>query len=205
MRTSACTQYTLSLRQCVHKSVLPGGIIICLCGRDFRPVRKLQTPNSAIHPLLLPLFGQGSQTDSITIRSCYPLVVLSPVSPCCLHLFSFPHCAVHRGSSSCLYGISFLCHMTNPEEFWYSVGIPSDPSLIWYLLTSPCCPRSATFPFRPSRAHTPGTPTGRRGEADLHCTPHKFCMCARLLVCGHECWFFFLCKKPQDKTKETAD
>lgn len=100
----------------------------------------------AIH-FLLVTSTEGSQTDLITICSCFALTV---VSLPWLSVFSFPHCAVDY--SSCFSWFRFLCHMTNPEEFWFS------PVIHWFFLillsydtfcpASPLhCPHSTAFLF----------------------------------------------------------
>ena len=103
----------------------------------------------AIH-FLLVTSTEGSQTDLITICSCFALTVPALVSLPWLSVFSFPHCAVDY--SSCFSWFCFLCHMTNPEEFWFSLVIH------WFFLnplsygtfcplSSLRCPHSTSFLF----------------------------------------------------------
>ena len=163
--------------------------------RDFRPLRKLQLPDRAIH--LPPLTSaKGSQTDLIKICSCFPSRCLSlfpslPISPLWLSFFSFPHCASEN--SSCFSWICFFCHMTNPKEFWSSVVIHwlfSDPSFC--LLISLHCPHY--FPlflsFHPElQPHSPTHVSGGEGSGWFTCAPQTSCMWTRNM-CPRACMLF---------------
>lgn len=136
------------LRLCAHESVLPGGIIMFfLCRISGHLSSSCQmcdlSSSGDLHRGLTNWFNN----NLFLFRACCLSFVPTLVSLPWLPVFSFPHCAVDY--SSCFSWFCFLCHMTNPEEFWFSLVISlvlSDSSFIWYFFFLLVLPPNSVAP-----------------------------------------------------------